>query len=350
MAPSARQRLQTAAIAAAGVGVFILLGLPLPFLLGPLAACLIAALAGAQLKDMGWLSHGMRIVLGVAVGSAVTPELAQRLPEMAFSVALVPVFVLVIGAVGYPFFRRLYGYDPPTAYYSAMPGGLQDMLLFGQEAGGNLRTLSLIHATRVLTIVSLAPVLITGVWGVPLTEAPGSPILEVPAAQMAIMVLAGLSGWWIAAKVGLFGAPILGPLILTAALSLAGILTTRPPAEAILAAQYFIGLGIGAAYTGVTLAELRRDVAAGFAFCLVLGLIALVFAEAVALSGLAPPLEAFLAFAPGGQAEMVVLTLVAGADLAFVVTHHLVRVVVVILGAPIFARATDARRKQEETD
>jgi uncharacterized protein len=341
------RRLRTLAIAAAGVALFWLLGLPLPFLLGPLFACLVAALMGAAMRDMGWLSKAMRSILGVAVGSAVTPELAARLPEMALSVALVPFFVLTIGAVGYPFFRRVYGYDPPTAYYSAMPGGLQDMLVFGQEAGGNVRTLSLIHATRVLTIVSLAPFLITGIWGLPLTEAPGAPAADVPPDQAAVLVLTALGGWWAAQRVGLFGAPILGPLILGAALSLGGVLTMRPPAEAILAAQYFIGLSVGAAYTGVTLAELRRDVAAGFAFCLILAVIALAFAEAVALAGLAPTLEAFLAFAPGGQAEMVVLALVAGADLAFVVTHHLVRVVVVIVGAPLFAARTDARHGKE---
>ncbi len=54
--------------------------------------------------------------------------------------------------------------------------------------------------------------------------------------------------------------------------------------------------------------------------------------------GAAPPIEAFLAFAPGGQAEMAILAIVAGADLAYVVTHHLVRLVVVIIGAPIVAR------------
>jgi hypothetical protein len=340
-----KRRLLTAALAAGGVAIFYGLNLPLPFLLGPLAACLIAALAGAQLQEMGEAGKWMRTVLGVAVGAAVTPELFGRLPDMALSIALVPVFVLVIGGIGYPFFRRLLGYDAPTAYYAAMPGGLQDMLLFGQEAGGNVRTLSLIHATRVLVIVSLAPILITGVWGVPLINAPGAPALEVPPAQLLIMLTVAVVGWRLAAAVRLFGAPILGPLILAAALSLTGILQYRPPAEAILAAQYFIGVGIGAAYTGITMRELRKDVLAGVAFCLVLAVIALVFAEVVSLGGLAPPLEAFLAFAPGGQAEMVVLTLVAGADLAFVVTHHLVRLIVVILGAPIFARLTDARKK-----
>lgn len=328
-------RARALVIAAAGVAVFWVLGLPLPFLLGPLAACLLAALAGARMQDMGVLGVGMRAILGVAVGASITPELLSRLPEMGLSVALVPLFVVLIGVVGYPFFRRYCGYDPATAYYCAMPGGFQDMVLFGQEAGANVRTLALVHATRVAIIVSLAPFLITGIWGVPLTNAPGLPVAGMGLDQLVLMAFAALAGWAIARRFGLFGAAILGPLILAAILSMTGVLTMRPPAEAIIAAQFFIGLGIGARYVGVTLRELRRDVLAGAKFMVFLAVITLIFAEGVALAGLAPSLEAFLAFAPGGQAEMVVLTLVAGADLAFVITHHLARIVLVILGAPL---------------
>mgnify|MGYP002714547853 CR=1 FL=1 len=45
-----------------------------------------------------------------------------------------------------------------------------------------------------------------------------------------------------------------------------------------------------------------------------------------------------LAFLPGGQAEMIVIAIIAGADLAYVVSHHLLRIVLVILLAPIVAR------------
>lgn len=337
--------LLTAIVAAAGVGAFELLALPLPFLLGPLAACLIAALAGAKLEDFGMLGRLTRIVLGVAVGASVTPDLLGRLPDMSVSIALVPLFVLVIGLCGYPFFRRICGYDRPTAYYAAMPGGLQDMLLFGEEAGGNVRTLSLIHATRVLAIVTIASILLTEVWDVSLTGAPGRPAADVPVEQLLILLAAGIVGWRLAVAVRLFGAPIIGPLVATAALSLAGIVESRPPSEAILAAQYVIGAGIGAAYTGITFAELRRDVTAGLIFCLILALVSLVFAEAVSLLGIAPSLEVFLAFAPGGQAEMIVLALVARADVAFVVAHHLVRLVIVIVGAPAFAARAGAHRR-----
>jgi uncharacterized membrane protein AbrB (regulator of aidB expression) len=63
--------------------------------------------------------------------------------------------------VGVPFFRRVYRFDWATSWYAAMPGGLTDMVLFGQEAGGDVRALSLIHATRVLIIVTLAPLILT---------------------------------------------------------------------------------------------------------------------------------------------------------------------------------------------
>lgn len=337
------RRLTTLALALIGVVLFKLLNLPLPFLFGPMTACLIAALAGVQLKGMGTVSVLARTILGVAVGASITPEVVGRIPQMAGSVALVPVYVVLIGLVGVPFFRRL-GFDPVTSWYAAMPGGLQDMVIFGTEAGGDGRALALIHATRVLIIVTLAPVILTGLYGAGLTGAVGAPIRNLPLLELALMAGAALIGWKGAERIGLFGATILGPMIVTAILSLAGLIHTRPPAEAIWAAQLFIGLGIGVQYVGVTLRELRSFVLSGLAFVVLLAALAALFTEIVTLSGLAQPVEGFLAFAPGGQAEMTVLALVAGADLGFVILHHLTRIVIVILGAPVAARLLKVKR------
>ena len=125
---------------------------------------------------------------------------------------------------------------------------------------------------------------------------------------------------------------------MTMALSLGGLIHTRPPAEAIIAAQFFIGMGVGVGYSGITLAEIRRIVQAGVAFVLILAALAALFTEAVVLLGLAGPVDGFLAFARGGQAEMTVLAIVTGADLGYVVVHHLTRLVLVITCAPLAAR------------
>jgi membrane AbrB-like protein len=328
----------TLGVAALGVALFIFLNLPLPWLLGPLFACLVAALAGAKLKGPPVMGDAMRTVLGVAVGASITPDVAGRVPDMALSLALVPPFILAIGLVGYPFFRRVCKFDPATSYYGAMPGGLQDMLVFGQEAGGNVRHLSLIHATRVLLVVSALPFVLTTILGMDLDQPIGAPAAQLPPHELLLMVAIAGFGWWGAKRVGLFGATILGPMILATFASLTGLIHSRPPAEAILAAQFFIGLSVGVKYVGVTWAELRRVVVAAIGYTLLIGMVALAFAEVAYFLNLAPQAEALLAFSPGGQGEMTVLAIVAGADIAYVVTHHLTRIVVVILGAPIVAR------------
>lgn len=341
--PSAR-RFLTLAIAGFGAGLFWMLSLPLPFLFGPMAACLIAALAHLPVKGFGQVSVAARTILGVAVGASITPDLLRELPQIALSVALVPVFITLIGMVGVPFFRRVWGFDAPTAYYAAMPGGLQDMVVFGAEAGANPRTLSLIHATRVLLIVTLAPAFLTFAYGAELTNPIGAPAVELPLQELALMVAAALIGWKGGERLGLFGASILGPMIVTACLSLAGFIHYRPPAEAILAAQFFIGCGIGVHFLGITWGELTRVVLAGVAYVLLLAVLAATFTAFVTMLGLGHPVEAFLAFAPGGQAEMTVLAIVTGADLGFVITHHLTRIVLVIVGAPV-AAALIARKR-----
>lgn len=338
-----RDHIITHVIGFSGAMIFLWLNLPLPWLFGPMSGCLIAALIGVRLCTVKLLSDGMRTILGVAAGATVTMGFILALPGLWATLLLIPIMVAVIGVVGVWYFQRFCGYDFPTAYYAAMPGGLQDMLVFGEEAGGNIRAMSLIHATRVLVIVVLLPIVLVGVWQVDLDRPPGRAALTFGWDQLAILVICALAGWKIAARLGMFGATILGPLILTAMASVSGILTTRPPAEAIWAAQYFIALGIGVKYVGITAREIRHDVVAGLGFSALLMVLTIIVVTMVVAIGVAPPVEAILSLTPGGQAELVVLALIVGADMGFVVAHHLFRIFIVILGAPVLARFMRAK-------
>lgn len=326
--------------ALAGVGVLVAwwLALPLPFLLGPMFACLIAALSGLQLKSANGLGDLMRTILGVAVGASITPDLIGRLPDMALSISMIPVFLILTGLIGYPLLHRVFKFDAATSFYGAMPGGLQDMLIFGEEAGGDTRALSLLHATRVLIVVTTLPFFLSGMLGLDLTNPPGQPASETAPIELVIMAICAIAGWQIAKRIGLFGASILGPMILAAIASLSDLIHIRPPAEAILLAQFFIGLGVGAKYAGITITEVRHILGAALAYCACIGTVSVVFASVTFQLGLASLPAALMAFAPGGQAEMTVLAIVAGFDVAYVVLHHLVRLTLVIIAAPFVAR------------
>lgn len=137
----------------------------------------------------------MRTVLGVAVGASITAELLARLDTMLLSILLVPPFVIVICLVGYRYFRRICGYDRATAFYSAMPGGLSDMLLFGASAGGNLRSMSLIQVTRVLVVVATLPFILNHSFGMDLSQLSTATHEIVPLSQLALMLFCAACGW-----------------------------------------------------------------------------------------------------------------------------------------------------------
>ena len=212
-----QRTLTTLVISGLGAAVFWALELPLPFLFGPMFASLMAALAGMKLRGAGQISVGARTILGVAVGASITPVVLGQVPSMLASIALVPVYLLAIAAIGVPFFYKVCKFDKVTAYYAAMPGGLQDMVIFGQEAGGDVRALSLVHATRILVIVSLAPLILTQAMGIGLDNPVGEPASTLPPFELALMVVAALVGWKGGERLALFGASILGPMITTAA-------------------------------------------------------------------------------------------------------------------------------------
>lgn len=336
-----RQRNTTLLLAIMGAAMFYVLGLPLPFLFGPMFICLIGSLAGAKMQSLGVVETVFRTVLGVAAGASITPEITAQIPSMAASLLVLPVFVGAVAAASFPLMRKAFGFDTVTSYYSAMPGGLQDLMVFGEEAGANMRALALVHATRVLFIVSIMPIILAAFWAVDLTTRPGMPSTETPPLQFLLFVISGIGGWQIAKRLNIFGASIIGPMILTAALSISGIITQRPPAEMIWAAQFFIGLTVGAKYTGVTVKELRHYVLAGVVNGVVLSAVSALFILAVIGFGIAHSLDALLAFLPGGQGEMVVLALIAGADLTYVVLHHIIRIFLVVTCAPLVFRFLD---------
>ncbi|MEX0302463.1 MAG: AbrB family transcriptional regulator, partial [Leisingera sp.] len=127
-----RRRLYTACIAAIGVALFLWLKLPLPFLLGPMFLCLAFALGGASMAGMGVLGTAFRTILGVAAGSSITPQAIAAVPDLLLSLVFIPVFVATVALVSFPLMRRVFGFDRVTSYFCAMPGGLQDLVVFGE--------------------------------------------------------------------------------------------------------------------------------------------------------------------------------------------------------------------------
>jgi membrane AbrB-like protein len=122
------------------------------------------------------------------------------------------------------------------------------------------------------------------------------------------------------------------------AVHLAGWIETQPPYLLLALAQLVIGSSVGARFSGTPLALVARSFALGAGATLLMLAVTFAFGGILhALTG--QPLGLLLlAFIPGGFAEMSLIALGMGVDPAFVVTHHSLRVfLVVLIALPLFA-------------
>ncbi|HYC03815.1 MAG TPA: AbrB family transcriptional regulator [Azospirillaceae bacterium] len=338
---TAEARPFAAALLLGGLGgyLFFRLHLPLAFLIGAMVATTAASMAGLRTAVPARLRDLMVAILGVLLGSGFSPAMIERLDEWALSLAGLLVYVAAAGAAGMLYLRRVAGQDPVTAYFAAMPGGFSEMVLMGGALGGDERVISLSHSLRIMLVVMTVPFWFQLTAG---TEGPardwslqglGPGLAELPWTDAALLAACGLAAFP-AKRLGIPAGILVGPMLASAALHLADVTAGKPPGLLVAAAQIVIGASIGGRFAGVAIGTVLR------AARVALGLTALLLALTVALAwalhavtGL--PLPALiLAYAPGGLAEMSLVALALHIDPAFVATHHIVRIMLVILLAP----------------
>lgn len=335
---------------AAGVA-FTWARLPLPWLLGPLAVSLVLAMAGRPLAQPHGLLQPVRALLGVAVGASFTPDILPKLWGTALSLALMVPYMVAITLASTLFLMRVARFDKATAFFSSAPGGLGDMIMFAQDAGAEMRRVTLVQAARVLAIVFVLPFWLQFGSGLPLGGAMPKTlhVWQLTLLDAAVIVLLGWAGWRLATRIGLLGGAVVGPMILSGIVHVLGLTAAKVPVEGLVLTQLTIGIIIGGNFKGITLREFVTILSWGF--CTAVMLVAAAMAMATltsALTGL-DRTALLLSYAPGGQNEMAIMALILGIDVAIVALHHLLRVVLVVTGAQFVMRANaDWQREQRK--
>lgn len=332
-------------LGAAGGSLFAVLDLPLPWMLGALSATTLASLGGLRPDIPPRLRGVMIAVLGLMLGSAFSPDLLGRIGRWSDSLVVLLLAMAATAVLVTVYLRRAAGMSRVTAFFAAAPGGINEMVLTGGALGGDERTIALSHSLRILLIVFTVPFgyrLIAHVHSVPMAESMGS-LADLGGMDALAMLGSAVAGAVIARLVRLPAWMLTGPMIASAGLHLAGLTAFRPPAELVVLAQVVTGAAIGCRFRGLSwreMAVMARPALGATAIMLALS------AGAAALLAGWSDLSfgvLLLAFVPGGIAEMCLVALALGQDVAFVSTHHVVRVVLVIMLAPPIFKMIERR-------
>lgn len=332
------------AIGTVGGAVFCALNLPLPWMLGALFATMAASLANAPILGPARLRPAVVAVIGVLLGSRFTPDIIAEASAWIGSIAILMVYVIVVALVVVPFYRFAGRFDWVTAYFAGMPGGLSEMIEIGEASGAKPAPIILAHSLRIVVTIALIAFWFRIVEG----HAVGATMVaaEAPLTWLdAVLLLASAIVGSLVGKKLRFPAPtFLGPLLVSAVVHLASFTESVPPALLVNAAQVLLGTILGCRFLGIS--TLTIIPAAALAIGATLLTLSLAFVAGLAmgqLAGIAPD-QALLALAPGGLTEMGLIALAIQADVAFVALHHVVRILFVIVLAPVAFRVLMARR------
>jgi uncharacterized protein len=325
------------AVALVGAGLGIWVGLPLPWLLGPLLFTLIIGSFGISNPcHVRWRKTG-QVIIGMALGLYFTPTLLN-----AISMYWVFIFIGILWSVVLSLFLTTIQYrfnnlDWSTAWFASAIGSASEMVNIAEQHQAQVDKVAATHSIRILILVILLPIFMTLYLGVDWN--PPSVTTNYFDVQSTVVIF-GVA--LVAAKLfehfNILNAWILGPICIVGLLSYLGVLQYSLPYWLISFGQLCIGWSLGSKFPFGFLKDSKR-----FLFLTILfNLLALVL-SALFVFGLIQWIVVdekvlLLGFSPGGIAEMSLMAKVLGLSVPMIVAFQLSRLIFVILTTRFFYR------------
>lgn len=336
------RRIATALIPGAiGGAVFAYLTSPIPWMLGAMCVTATMGLMGVRFSVPHQLRMAGMFIVGILLGSAFTPDIFARVGAWAGAVVLNSAYLIVVVTAGTIFFRKVARYDRASSYFASAPGGLMEMPILAEAFGGNARDVSVAHVFRVVIVIIAIPLylrLTESALFVAAAAAPHAKAAPLTPFDAALLIGVGLVGLFLARLARLPAPALIGTMVGSAAIHLAGLTAAKPPPVVFNTAQLVLGCGIGTYFIGMKLRELGRIVAVSLSWTVILLLIAAAFAVAGSWALDFPYYVLLVALSPGGQAEMGLVAIAMGIEAALVATLHFVRSMSAFLLAPVMFR------------
>lgn len=323
----------TALIGIAGAVIASALGLPAPFLIGPAVAVTVGGLAGLSLSVPHVVRNVCFIIVGVSMGSTVTPGIfvAARTWPLSFVMVFIAIVILLFAAAWV--LQRVFSYDRTTALLAASPGHLSYVLSLAAEMRCDLRAVSISQSVRVLALTISVPLIVE------VFDLAGDDVIVLPQTMdlpilVAILVASALFGllfkrWRFPA------AMLLGGVFVSIATHITGTVHGSVPNWMLTPTYILLGSLIGTRFSGVALADLRIAFVSGLVVTFVVMVLAAGIAVFVSYFANVPLDAALIAFSPGGLETMAAMAVMLHADPTYVGAHHVLRLMFLSVLMPI---------------
>jgi uncharacterized protein len=316
-------------------------GLPSGYLFVALLAGLAYALVAPgrlALPELGFRAG--QAITGVALGTFLHTSTLTGLGTRWIPVVLVSAATLAVTIAAGLVLARVAQLDRPTASLGMVAGGASGIVAMADELGGDDRLVAFMQYLRVLVVTLLTPLLVPLAFGAHshASVTGGGPLLG-SLGGWALTIGAGVAGAVLGPRLKLPAPALIGPLLLSAALTLSGLTgDVEVPPLAREVGFSLIGLQIGLGFERDTVRQIARlalPVAISIAALL---LACFGLAWLLELTADVKLLDAYLATTPGGLYAVLPIAYGSGADTTFVLAVQGLRLFAMVLAAPVVVR------------
>lgn len=326
----------TLAVSAAGGTLAHWAGLPAAWVSGGLLAVAVASLAGLNTRIPPSWQPPVFLILGLYAGSGVTEETLNQMRTWPASFAILGASLVVLIAGGYWWLHRRCGWSRSDAMLATLPGALPFVIAAAEGLQADMKKVAIAQSIRLIVLVETIPLVALLIGHPTLVTAASIPVagpydlvlmLALGAAVSLVMTAIRMPAGW-----------MIGGLLASAALRLAGVLETQVPALLTVPSMICIGAIAGSRFRPGDIAILPRLAGPAFgALAIACGVSAASALVVTLIFGIGI-IQTLLAFAPGAQDVLTILALQMNIDPAYVAAHQIVRFLALVAVVPILAR------------
>ena len=343
---------ETLLYAAAGAAVLGLAGLPAGWLSGAIVGVSAAALSGRPVFIPTVVGRVIYVLLGISLGSSVTPETVATMVTWPLSMVALAVAMVAITVSVMAYLKLVHGWPTLDALFAAAPGALAQAMALAQDTGANVRALAMVQTVRLFVLAVALPLVFAafGVAGLPPPRGAAGPLAQT-AIELAVLVVASSGAALLAFRLNLPGGLIVGAMAASGVLHGSGWVHAFLPVPVAIASFIVMGAMIGTRLGGADIRHLVRLGLVGIGALIVGTTVGCLFALGVAWLLTLRTENLVIAYAPGAMEAMTIIAFAIHLDPVFVGVHHLARFTFMsmVLPAAVGAiRAYEARKAKKD--
>jgi uncharacterized protein len=321
--------------AASAVGwCFARLGVPLPWMIGPLVLSAAAYITGVMTLRVPVKTRPFgQMTIAAQVGLAFTPAALSALVSLGPLMVGAALITAVMASLVALLTARLGHMRLPQAFLATFPTSPVEAAVMAERLDCDPAPIVLSQTMRIAAVVILVPLTVYAIDGWPDRSGMvrGGVFDPLGNGFLALLAIAGAT---LFKKLGLSNPYFLGPLAFSAAAAATGFHPVAFPPVVLSVAQIVLGTWLGSTFRRDLLERGGRLVAtSALGTLLLLGLVSGCAVLLSALSGLHWEVLV-LGLAPGGVTEMALTAKFLGVDLALVTAFQLTRIFIFMPNIP----------------